>query len=127
MRVRMTCWVIAVVVLAVAVPAAYADGVAVENARGKAYLRLVVDDPTDFDSLLISLMRGRVQDFAAPPGWAAFPEGDGAVRFVPDGTDGFFQTGIATGFMMKVSGRGSGTWATYYTDGTGLTGPIHLK
>ncbi|NSW56584.1 MAG: hypothetical protein HPY44_11250 [Armatimonadetes bacterium] len=127
MRVRMTCWVLVVAVLAVAVPAVYADGVAVENARGKAYLTLVVDDPTDFHSLLISVMRGRVQDFTAPPGWVATPEGTSAVRFVPDGTDGFFQTGVAAGFMMKVSGRGTGTWATYYTDGTGLTGPINLK
>jgi hypothetical protein len=126
-RTASTCPILAIALLYATLCVCHADDATVEKVQGKAYLTLTVDlqSPANFAALLVSLTRGSVQTFAAPPGWSAAPEGDNAVRFTPDGTVPF--TGTASGFMLKVSGPGVGTWATYYRDGSGMPGLLGLK
>lgn len=125
---RMWLAVVAVVGLALA-SMAYADTIYRSGrAKGVAIITVEADSGEDIWEVELAVLAGKVRTYRTPPGW--FAEADGPfMRWWTEDYNYRIAAGTSlSGFGVKVTGKGWGTWRTYDAAGAFIDqGIIKLK
>ena len=127
---KKTMWVAVAVVAGMALaPVAYADTVYRSGrSNGMAMITVEANSGEDIWEVELAVLRGRVRAYRVPPGWFGAMEGPFMRWWTEDGNYRIAAGTSLSGFGIKVTGRGWGTWRTY--NGNGLfidQGIIGLK
>jgi len=125
-----TMWVAVAVVASMALASvAYADTVYRSGrSKGMAMLTVEANSGQDIGKVEVSVLRGRVRAYRIPPGWFGAMDGPFMRWWTEDGNYRIAAGTSLSGFGIKVTGRGWGTWRTYKGNGDFIDqGIIGLK
>ena len=127
---KKTMWVAVAVVAGMALaPVAYADTVYRSGrSNGMAMITVEANSGEDIWEVELAVLRGRVLTYRVPPGWFGTMDGPFMRWWTEDGSYRIAAGSSLSGFGIKVTGRGWGTWRTYNGNGAFISqGIIGLK